>query len=305
MQFTAGGTDNQQLREEIRRVGNEIVFEVERTLANYGLTPSNVPLLHIDQVLVGRDNNVLTFIFNTRPGFNTMAVEQILSMSGTEQFDPEALINYAVKRFYFRSPDYFKISTAVLNLPRDVRAPYISDVVIKYLSGLARRGNMPKAPDGYRQLQSLLDAFGEDHPDYDRNVFLIMRFRDAPHFNAIRYAVISNLARHGLNCIRADRKTYPSDGDIWNNVCIHMLGCKYAVAVYEDIDEREFAVNISLEYGFMRALDKKVLLMKEQRMPAMPVDIIGKLYRPFDHLNIDSSVATVIDDWVAKDLHLK
>ena len=60
---------------------------------------------------------------------------------------------------------------------------------------------------------------------------------------------------------------YAPDGDVWNNVCVYMMGCAYAICVFEDIDTRDFNPNVAIEYGFLRAMDRRILLLKEQRLP--------------------------------------
>jgi hypothetical protein len=60
-----------------------------------------------------------------------------------------------------------------------------------------------------------------------------------------------------------------------------MVGCRFGIAVPEDILVAEFNPNVALEYGFMRALGKPTLLLKEQRM--LPrADILGTLWGQFD-----------------------
>ncbi len=96
--------------------------------------------------------------------------------------------------------------------------------------------------------------------------------------------------------LRADDKNYSDD--LWENVCLYMLGCNYGVAVFEEIDEREFNPNIALELGFMMAANKRCLIMKDSRMPKMPTDIIGKLYKLLDTYHIEESIAACIEDWI-------
>lgn len=81
-----------------------------------------------------------------------------------------------------------------------------------------------------------------------------------------------------------------------------MMGCRYGICVFEEIDEREFNPNVPLEYGFMRALNRQVLLLKEQRMPKMPSDITGKLFRPFDMMDINASISSQVAMWAGCDL---
>ncbi len=161
-----------------------------------------------------------------------------------------------------------------------------------------------KAPTGFEQLQPSLDKFFVDHPVYEKNVCVMMRFRTAPHFDAIHNAIVSGLAKHGLKGHRADDRIYPDDDDLWNNICVYLAACKYGVAVFEDFDEREFNPNVPLEYGMTRAWGKRVLLLKEQRMPKLPSDVTGKLYKSFDMMQIEKTIHVQIDDWVTKDLRI-
>lgn len=83
-----------------------------------------------------------------------------------------------------------------------------------------------------------------------------------------------------------------------------MMGCMYAVCVFEDIDRREFNPNVAIEYGFLRAMDRRILLLKEQRLPTMSSDMVGKLYRPFDALKITPTIDARIGEWAERDLRL-
>ena len=96
--------------------------------------------------------------------------------------------------------------------------------------------------------------------------------------------------------LRADDKDYT--GDLWDNVCVYMLGCRFGVAVFEEIDVREFNPSVALELGFMLALSKRCLLLKEQRMTQMPTDIVGKLYKPFDSYNIPATISVAVAQWM-------
>jgi hypothetical protein len=108
-----------------------------------------------------------------------------------------------------------------------------------------------------------------------------------------------------LKGLRVDDKTYPPDGDLWNNICVYMMGCRFGVCVFEEIDEREFNPNVPLEFGFMRAMNRQVLLMKDMRMPKLPSDMTGKLYRQFNTYEITSTIHEQISQWAERDLGLK
>lgn len=79
-----------------------------------------------------------------------------------------------------------------------------------------------------------------------------------------------------------------------------MVGCKFGIAVLEDILKAEFNPNVALEYGFMRALGKPTLLLKEQRMSPR-ADILGTLWEEFDIFEIEKGVTDAIRRW-ARDI---
>lgn len=141
----------------------------------------------------------------------------------------------------------------------------------------------------------------DDFPKYQRNVFIMMRFKATPQFEAITAAIRSSLKEYGLWGLRADDKAYADD--LWLNICGYMWACNYGIAVFEDIEERDFNPNIALECGFMMALGKRVLILKEGRMTKMPTDITGKLWKPFSVFEIEISIKRTIDQW-AKDIGL-
>ena len=76
-----------------------------------------------------------------------------------------------------------------------------------------------------------------------------------------------------------------------------MIGCKYGIALLEDIIADEFNPNVALEYGFMRALGKPTLLLKERRFKAR-ADILGTLWEEFDILDIETSITSAVSRWL-------
>ena len=137
-------------------------------------------------------------------------------------------------------------------------------------------GNNPfPLPPHFKHLTHSVEQLLQDNPEYDKNVFVMMRFHTDQLFEEIHRAIESALEEEGLKCLRADDKIYQDS--LWENVCVYMLGCKYGIVVYEDIKERDFNPNITLETGFMLALGKRILFLKEARLPSIPTDIAGRL----------------------------
>lgn len=133
------------------------------------------------------------------------------------------------------------------------------------------RINGVATPGGYRKLKEPLESFFGDQErgcsDYDKNVFIMTRFLPGNKaLESIDKMIRSALKSVGFTGHRADDRVYPDDRNLWDNVCTYMVGCKYGISVLEDIVRAEFNPNVALEYGFMRALGKPTLLLKEHRM---------------------------------------
>ncbi len=159
-------------------------------------------------------------------------------------------------------------------------------------------------PPGYEHLRPDCERFFEDHPDYERNVFIMTRFDAGNRVLAqLDEELRRTLCRQGLTGLRADDRMVPRDRQVWTNVCVYMLCCKYGLAVLEDRVKDEFNPNVALEYGFMRALDKPTLLLADIGFRNLRADIVGTLREPFDLVDMGASLHTAIANWV-RDLGL-
>ena len=144
-------------------------------------------------------------------------------------------------------------------------------------------------PTPYRHLESALKKFHEDAP-VEKSVFVMMKFPSdgmedwkkqclSDLYNTIK----DELDRYGLVARRADQKTYSENRQLWENVCIHMFGCDYGVAILEDHVGDEFNPNVALEYGFMLSRGCKVVLLKEANFKHIRADILSTISRLLLH----------------------
>lgn len=131
-----------------------------------------------------------------------------------------------------------------------------------------------------RHLEPYLRNFLDDHPEPGRNVFIMMRFSVTDQMKQIHDAIVTGLAEHGMNAVRADDRDYT--GDLWSNIEVYLTGCQYGIAVFENIDQRDYNPNVSLELGYLMGRAKRTLLLKEKRLPNMPSDVVHRLYKEFD-----------------------
>jgi len=154
-------------------------------------------------------------------------------------------------------------------------------------------------PPGYRFLAEDCERFFKDHPRYDTNVLIMTRLvpgnRLLEELDAELRAVLRG---RDLDPVRADDKMYLQDRNLWNNVCVYMICCKYGVAILEDRVADEFNPNVALEYGFMRALNKSVLLLADVGFRNLRADIIGTLREHFDITDIGGTISGPIEKWL-------
>lgn len=155
-----------------------------------------------------------------------------------------------------------------------------------------------RLPPGYEYLEPDCRDFLAAHPNYEHNVFLMMRFGSEEPIVELVNTIRTTLAEYGLHVHRADDRTFSQRRDMWDNVCIYMLCCRHGIAILEDHYVHEFNANVALEYGFMVALNKQPLLLKDRGFNHLKADIMGKLYNSFDIAQAQTSLKGPLVSWL-------
>ena len=97
--------------------------------------------------------------------------------------------------------------------------------------------------------------------------------------------------------------------DVWDNIVVNMLSCKYGIAVFvdkkvldrlTDIQMSVFNANIALEVGFMKSRGLDILLLKDKQLEKLPTDIISKLYEEFGFNNPVRDVKKAVTEWIER-----
>jgi nucleoside 2-deoxyribosyltransferase len=167
------------------------------------------------------------------------------------------------------------------------------------LLGFPRLENAPFAPPGYEHLMEPLASLLKDHPIYEDNVFIMTRFETTPDLSSTLEYVKTLLKSRGLQGLRADSKTYPRDRQLWSNLCTFMLGCSKGIAILEDKVKPDFNPNVGIEYGFMRALNKPVLVLAEKDFQRISADLSGIIRQRFDLKN-PVTLKKPIEEWLSE-----
>lgn len=142
-------------------------------------------------------------------------------------------------------------------------------------------------PNHFSHLADSLDRFWADTP-FEKSVFVMMKFpahtmprEEQDCLNTIYDTISQELLRHNLVARRADKKTFSPNKNLWDNLCIYMLGCRYGVAVLQDKVGDELNPNVTLEFGFMSALGRDVVLLQERDFAHVRADILSTIPKTF------------------------
>ncbi|MBF6621257.1 MAG: hypothetical protein ITG02_13645 [Patulibacter sp.] len=151
-------------------------------------------------------------------------------------------------------------------------------------------------------LRAFLDRF-----PFERNVFGMTRFpgtnpggKDDPIEPALKRA--SEICeKHGLTFHLASDRSIVDD--LWANVAAHMWGCRFGVAFFESRTEKGLNYNLNIEVGSCLVLGRRMALLKDHSLAAMPTDLVGQIY--FD-VNLDDpdTVGDALDGWIGNSLAL-
>lgn len=141
-----------------------------------------------------------------------------------------------------------------------------------------------------------LIRFHADHPNSVATCFIMMRFGETPAHDNIVKAIRSACEARGISALRADDKEYHDD--LFPNVLTYIYGSSFGIAVYERIEEESFNPNVSLELGYMLALRKPVMILKDKTLKSLQTDLVGKLYKQFDSQDPKNSIPSQITRWL-------
>lgn len=151
-----------------------------------------------------------------------------------------------------------------------------------------------------------LRAFFVDHP-FARNVFGMTRFPGVTEDGELDpIAPALNVARdvcktHGLEFhLASDRQIVD---DLWANVAAHLWGSQYAVAFFENRTGKGLNYNLTIEVGSTLVLGRRLAILKDEPVKALPTDLVGRIYKTVD-LTKPETVAEALHVWCRYDLNL-
>ena len=184
---------------------------------------------------------------------------------------------------------------------------------IKY-TGIEAENNLKHYKNHYQGIEEEFARYDDDlqkmwektNSNYDNSIFLMMPFKNDLNFRSLTKHIKETCANLGFKAFRVDDDGRQPYDILWDNIVINMLSCRYGISVYVSessidkvADELKFFQNpnVALEYGFMKSRGKKVMVLKD-KSSITPSDLQGFLWKPFDIKNPDTSIPTVLNDWL-------
>jgi hypothetical protein len=146
------------------------------------------------------------------------------------------------------------------------------------------------------ELSKYIEAFRADYPTSQKTAFIIMQFGSTKVHNALVEVIKATLLKHNIIGLRADDKEYSDE--LFANIRTYMHCTDFGISIFERITEDNFNPNVSLEVGYMMGLGKQVCLLKDQTLKSLHSDLIGKLYKPFDPLEVENTLPLQLEKWL-------
>lgn len=164
---------------------------------------------------------------------------------------------------------------------------------------MSNRIQQATIPLGFEYIEPFLRKLLSDYPHVDRNVFVMMPFT-SPNTESIYKAVSDEVSAHGLVPLRANQRAFSQI--LWWNVVTYMLGSSYGIVIYEPKEGVPFNPNVSIEAGFMLALDRPVLYLANSELKELPVDFSGHIFKTYDSTSLNQTIKEAVKDWIEHDL---
>jgi hypothetical protein len=142
-----------------------------------------------------------------------------------------------------------------------------------------------------------LEKLRKKYPDQTKLGFLMMRFAAAKPFQRIVNVIKKTAENHGLVVVRADENEFHAN--LFGNVQTLLHGCRFGIAVIERIETNESNANVGLEVGYLMAMNKPVLLLKDRNVPKLQTDLAGRLYKEFDPFEPQKTIPEQLTNWLA------
>lgn len=145
-------------------------------------------------------------------------------------------------------------------------------------------------------IRTSTDRFFKDLNKNETTAFLMMKFEDSGIQTNIVEVIKTIFLKYNIKVLRADDKWYSDD--LFTNIKTYMHCCSFGIGLFERVKSDYFNPNVSLEIGYMLAMNKPVLLLKDDTLKSLHSDLVTKLYYTFDYQNPEKHLEYSIERWL-------
>lgn len=146
------------------------------------------------------------------------------------------------------------------------------------------------------EITKSLSIHRNDFPENVESAFIMMKFGNHAIYEIIVNTIRETLKPYNIVSLRADDKYYHSD--LFWNIITYIYFCRFGIAIFDRIETDEFNSNVSLEIGYLLALQKPLLILKDCTIKTLPTDLINRLYHEFDTRNPEVTIPPIIKKWM-------
>lgn len=197
--------------------------------------------------------------------------------------------------------DFLKIAdlererTEVLNSDRppgmrDEDARELEQLIARRIERIRRQlEEFAHFPHWHVRHAPLLEDFAKKGT-FEDSVFIMTKYPDPknpavtdPQLKKVIDAVSAAVTANKYVPRIASDKDYHAQ--LWDNVELHMLGCRRGIAIVQDKVKQELNPNVAIEWGWMLGLDRRVLYLVEKDFKQERADWKGMSKYEFDWAN--------------------
>jgi len=193
------------------------------------------------------------------------------------------------------------------NLPKPQKDE-MQGLVEKQLQGLecSKRTELEKLvtfpPHKDKHFQGLSNF--EIDGTYERSVFIMTKFPNDQNPQLID-AELKTIIQAVRDVVKAsgyiprlayDKRFHPN---LWDNVEMYLLGCKRGVAIVENKYQNELNPNVTMEWGWMRGMNRDVLYLVENTFDLTRADIAGLIQDRFAWENPEADIKRAVKNWLS------
>ncbi|RII29633.1 MAG: hypothetical protein CXR30_09925 [Geobacter sp.] len=156
-----------------------------------------------------------------------------------------------------------------------------------------------RVPPWHSRHRTALSSFFKNG-DFEKSVFIMTKFPESDSENDKKLKNIIEVVCNGLT----DRGLIPRLATgaryhdwLWDEVEIHLLGCSTGIAIVEDRYRPELNPNVAMEWGWMRAMGKRVLFLREDEFAHGRADLGGLRSWNFNWETPKTGVLAALSDW--------